>query len=606
MKIKSYVWLAMLTVVLSGTAYAQFIPYPPVTAPPENPLTAEKATLGKILFWDEQLSQTNSMACGTCHFPSTGGSDPRSVDVDSLAPGADGVLGTGDETIGSKGVVRANFGGQYADDGVHFPLPQVTHRKTPSMMDNWNQNAFFWDGRALDTFTDPQTGAVVIPTGGAMESQAVGPINSDVEMAHQGRIWPQVIFKLNRVAPLALSDGASFPADISAAIGANPTYTDLFNWAFGAPAPGEDAISAKRIGFAIASYERTLTSNQTPFDAHVAAIANKLPSPLTPAQLNGLSAFNGTTCAQCHSGPLFNGGTGSGFFFAVGVADPNVDGGLFDTTANPADRGKFKVPSLRNVGLREPGGLFHHGTANASSINSVINFYNTGPSFTLNTDPTLMPTSGLNLTSQQVADMTDFLRNALTDPRAAAETGPFARPILRSEIDALQDPATASILMLERPPAPVGIDNMTWESLFPLATADSDGNIPEIVAVEPAAIGHPYWTIGVANTKPNTTAFLLAGQMNPRVFPGTTTPFPFPVGPFSALPVWVDVNAPFSQAGLITQGAGPGAGFGSLQVGIAVNPFLVGAELYVQWYIQDALTTTGFAASRGIRVKILG
>jgi cytochrome c peroxidase len=605
MKIKSYVWLAMLSLVLSGTAFAQFAPYPAVVAPPENPLTAEKATLGKILFWDEQLSSTNTIACGTCHFPSAGGSDIRSADVDSLAPGADGLLGTGDETIGSKGIIRAQFLGQYADDGVHFPLPQVTGRKTPSMIDIWAQSDLFWDGRATSQFTDPQTGLVEIAAGGAMESQAVGPPFSDVEMAHEGRTWAQVVFKLNRVAPLALSDATSFPPDIANALAMHSNYTALFNWAFGPPAPGEDAISAKRLAFAIASYERTLTANQTPFDAHVASLINETPTPLTPAQINGLNAFQSTTCVQCHSGPLFNGGVGSDIFFAVGVTNPMNDGGLFDTTGNPADRGKFKVPSLRNVGLRESGGLFHHGTSNASSIESVINFYNTGPSFTLNTDPTLMPVSGLNLTSQQVADMADFLRNGLQDPRVANETGPFARPILRSEIDAAQDPNTASVLFLERPADPAGL-GPAWENLFPLSTADSDGNHPEMIAVEPPAIGHPYWTIGVANTKPNTTAYLLAGAMNPNTFAGTATPFPFYSGPFSALPVWIDVNSFYTEAGVITQGMGPGQGFGSLQVGIAVNPFLIGAELYAQWFVQDPMLPVGFAASRGIRLKILG
>jgi len=50
---------------------------PPPPPPPGNPLTASKATLGKVLFWDEQLSSTDTVACGTCHIPAHGGSDPR-------------------------------------------------------------------------------------------------------------------------------------------------------------------------------------------------------------------------------------------------------------------------------------------------------------------------------------------------------------------------------------------------------------------------------------------------------------------------------------------------------------------------------------------------
>ena len=53
---------------------------PPLNPPPQpagNTVTAAKAFLGKTLFWDEQLSSTQTVACGTCHFASNGGSDAR-------------------------------------------------------------------------------------------------------------------------------------------------------------------------------------------------------------------------------------------------------------------------------------------------------------------------------------------------------------------------------------------------------------------------------------------------------------------------------------------------------------------------------------------------
>jgi hypothetical protein len=52
---------------------------PPVPVPAENPITEPKRVLGKILFWDEQLSSDGTVACGTCHRPSAGGADPRMV-----------------------------------------------------------------------------------------------------------------------------------------------------------------------------------------------------------------------------------------------------------------------------------------------------------------------------------------------------------------------------------------------------------------------------------------------------------------------------------------------------------------------------------------------
>jgi hypothetical protein len=73
----------------TGTAEA----LEPPSAPAGNPVTATKAALGKTLFWDEQLSSTRTVACGTCHVLISGGSDPRSIrpGIVSTHPGPDGV-----------------------------------------------------------------------------------------------------------------------------------------------------------------------------------------------------------------------------------------------------------------------------------------------------------------------------------------------------------------------------------------------------------------------------------------------------------------------------------------------------------------------------------
>ena len=71
--------------------------------------------LGKILFWEEQISSDNSIACGTCHVPRAGGSDPRSNAPESVHPGADLVLGTADDVRGSQGVVRCAPDGRQMD-----------------------------------------------------------------------------------------------------------------------------------------------------------------------------------------------------------------------------------------------------------------------------------------------------------------------------------------------------------------------------------------------------------------------------------------------------------------------------------------------------------
>src|SRR5206468_6788872 len=91
----------------------------PLNPPPQpagNLVTASKSYLGKTLFWDEQLSATGTVACGTCHFAANGGSDSRSAVGSNHArnAGADGVLGTPDDVFASPGVISNNADGTYS------------------------------------------------------------------------------------------------------------------------------------------------------------------------------------------------------------------------------------------------------------------------------------------------------------------------------------------------------------------------------------------------------------------------------------------------------------------------------------------------------------
>ena len=64
-------------------------PLGPPPVPPGNPITATKVYLGKTLFWDEQMSSTRTVSCGTCHHSGNGGTDPRSAATgfDESGPG---------------------------------------------------------------------------------------------------------------------------------------------------------------------------------------------------------------------------------------------------------------------------------------------------------------------------------------------------------------------------------------------------------------------------------------------------------------------------------------------------------------------------------------
>ncbi len=91
-------------------------PFPQVQAPAGNAITTAKALLGKALFWDEQLSSTRTTACGTCHIPSAGGSDPRALIGLTDHPGLDGVFGTDDDVTGSVGVIQSGADGRYVSE----------------------------------------------------------------------------------------------------------------------------------------------------------------------------------------------------------------------------------------------------------------------------------------------------------------------------------------------------------------------------------------------------------------------------------------------------------------------------------------------------------
>lgn len=136
---------------------------PPVPFPPENPLTESKRVLGKILFWDEQLSSDNTIACGACHQPRTGGADPRLA----VHPGPDGVLGTPDDLRTSPGVINADGADDYLPAPFFALQRQLTPRAANTAIMAMYAPELFWDGRAPSRFADPETGATVIAAGGA-------------------------------------------------------------------------------------------------------------------------------------------------------------------------------------------------------------------------------------------------------------------------------------------------------------------------------------------------------------------------------------------------------------------------------------------------------
>ncbi len=390
--------------------------YPDSVYPKENPNSPEKILLGKILFWEEQLSSHDTHACGTCHRPGAGGSDPRSVLGASLGAGPNGIFGDADDARGSQGVVRCDSAGAPKPDPVYALSVQVTPRKAPSALDAWFFDALFWDGRATTSFVDPVTGAVAIESGGALESQAVAPPVSSVEMSCEGYTWTAIESKLSAATPLKFA--SQIPGAMAVAVGEHPSYPALFEWAYGTP-----VVTARRILFAIATYERQLRSDQTPWDRFNAGDAEAL----TPDQRAGLALFNTKgRCATCHVAPLFT----DNKFHNIGAQAPNLDVGRSSISGDAADLGKLKTAGLRNVGLRAAGGLLHFATGSGATLRSVLDVYRQGGIHHENTDPEIHP---LNMPDYEFEQLLEFVQNGLTDPRAAAELPPFDRPHLGSE-----------------------------------------------------------------------------------------------------------------------------------------------------------------------------
>lgn len=225
-------------------------------------------------------------------------------------------------------------------------------RNTPSIYNlAWNVT-FFWDGRAS-----------------TLEEQALGPIESKMEM-----VLPldQLVTRLNNI----------------------PFYRQSFFKVY-----GDSGVTSENIGRAIAAFERTVASTNSPFDRYMQGDK----SAMDPAAIRGLDLFKGkANCTLCHDGPNFTDES----FHNIGIAD--ADKGRADIAQDPSMTGAFKTPGLRNVALTAP--YMHDGSE--GSLEDVVRFYNRGGNPHKYRSALIKP---LNLNDQEIMDLVAFL-GALTDP----------------------------------------------------------------------------------------------------------------------------------------------------------------------------------------------
>lgn len=130
-------------------------------------------------------------------------------------------------------------------------------------------------------------------------------------------------------------------AELARRLNADACYRSMFAAAF----PSEPVGMAAAVK-ALAAFERTLVSFESPFDRGA----------MDAAQRRGQTAFEANGCAACHAGDQFS----DGKFHAVGTANPGDDG-AFEKTGHAAHRGAFRTAPLRNVALSAP--YLHDGSA---------------------------------------------------------------------------------------------------------------------------------------------------------------------------------------------------------------------------------------------------
>jgi len=164
--------------------------------------------------------------------------------------------------------------------------------------------------------------------------------------------------------------------------------------------PGE-GITKSTIIRAIASFERTVISKDSPFDKYISGD----PKAISQSAARGFELFKGKAqCANCHSGYNF---TDNGFH-NIGVKDEgSFDEGRYVHVPIKTMKGAFKTPTLRDIALTSP--YMHNGSY--KTLEEVIDHYDRKGDVKENLSPNMMGTEPLGLTAEDKADLVEFLKS---------------------------------------------------------------------------------------------------------------------------------------------------------------------------------------------------
>lgn len=235
----------------------------------------------------------------------------------------------------------------------------------------WEKH-LFWDGRRS-----------------SLEGQAHDPVTNPIEMANK---WPEVVTRLQN----------------------NELYPDLFFKAFGTKTVDSDLVVK-----AIAQFERTFVSFNSKFDKYYYQGDSMV---FTQQEKNGLAIF--TTKGMCNNCHVMNSLLTDREIKNNGLDTDPLDDGLMKFTGLSTDRGKFKVPTLRNIAVSAP---YMHDSRFAT-LEEVVEFYSSGIKQSSPNIDEHMPdfNSGLGLTTQEKADLVAFLKT-FTDQAFLTDTR-FSNP----------------------------------------------------------------------------------------------------------------------------------------------------------------------------------
>ena len=356
---------------------------------PNNPITTEKVLLGRFLFHETALGinpkdgvALQTYSCASCHNASAG-----------FQAGTIQGIGDGGAGFGEKGE------GRIMHPDYNSTMVDVQPLRSPSALNIGYQKNVLWNG---------QFGATGVNAG--TESQWTEDTPKEVNNLGFEGVETQAIAGLT-VHRLDLDNNFI----------QNTAYKTLFDAAFPEVAPIE-RYTIKNAGLAIAAYERTILSNQAPFQKWLQGNSRAM----TLNQKEGAVLFFGkANCVDCHNSPALNDMN----FYALGMKDLNQETempihnlipndpanlGRGSFTGNPDDNFKFKTPQLYNL---KDSPFYGHG-GSFRSIVDVIRYKNAG-----SPENSTVPEGGLaegfkplGLSDEEIVQIKDFIESGLYDP----------------------------------------------------------------------------------------------------------------------------------------------------------------------------------------------